>query len=67
MTRALTGIGIIFVALVWNQPPVAGGVAQRGPELFMTQVRERQPVRTRELVLVQNWTRELDGQGPPRR
>jgi serine/threonine-protein kinase len=42
-------------------------VSSDGQRFFMTQVRERPPVRTRELVLVQNWTRELDGQGPPRR
>ncbi|HYN07328.1 MAG TPA: hypothetical protein VES67_08065 [Vicinamibacterales bacterium] len=32
MTRTLTGIGIIIVALVWSQPTVVGGVVQRGPE-----------------------------------
>ena len=32
MTRTLPGIGIIIVALVRSQPPVVGGVAQRGPE-----------------------------------
>ena len=32
MTRTLTGIGIVIVALVWSQPTVVGGVLQRGPE-----------------------------------
>jgi serine/threonine-protein kinase len=34
-------------------------VTSDGQQFFMTQTRERQAVRTRELVLVQNWTREL--------
>jgi hypothetical protein len=42
-------------------------VTSDGQRFFMTQTRERQPVRTRELVLVQNWTRELAGGGPSRR
>ena len=32
MTRTLTGIGIIIIALVWSRPAVVGGAAQRGPE-----------------------------------
>lgn len=32
MTRSLTGIGIIIVALMWSRPPVVGGVGQRGPD-----------------------------------
>ena len=71
VTSPALAIGVpqqLFEGPYFSQQVTRGyDMTSDGQRFFMTQMRERQPVRTRELILVQNWTRELDGQGPPRR
>ncbi len=59
MTRTLTGIGIIIVALVWSQPFVVGEVPQRGPELVEIAFVANAPAAT--VVLVDVASRSVVG------
>lgn len=59
MTRSLAGLGMIVVALVWSQPRVAGGVAQRGPELVEIAFVANAPAAT--VVLVDVASRSVVG------